>query len=78
MTVNFMPYTLTKEVYDDLLQVLREADADLCGIYDHWDFNMAITEEGAEAAMKTKEHLGKVYKALTGHDLEGGSSGDTK
>lgn len=78
MTVNIVLHTLTKEVYDDLLQVLREADADLCGIYDRWDGFMEPDDDDEEAATKTRKHLNKVYKALTGHDLEGGSSGDTK
>lgn len=62
---------MARELYNDLLQVLREADADLAGIYNRWDLRLFPHDEDAEAATKTREHIAKVYEALIGHNLEG-------
>jgi len=62
--------TMPKKVFDDILQVLREADADLAGIYNRWDLRLFPQDEDAEAAQETREHLNQVYEALTGQPVE--------
>ena len=61
---------MAKELYNDLLQVLREADADLAGIYNRWDLRLFPQDEDAEAAQETREHLNQVYETLTGQPVE--------
>lgn len=69
--------TISKEVYDDLLQVLREADADLAGMQGRWHRGQFEVAADRKAATETREHIAAVYVALTGHDPKGDSSDNT-
>ncbi len=73
-------HSIPEEVYNDLLQVLREADADLSGMQERWHRRLDVAVD-RNAAFETREHIAQVYIALTGHDLEdleGDSSGPTR
>lgn len=61
---------MTKEAFNDILQVLREADADLAGIQDRYAFFRETEEEDCEAATKTRKRLGQAYEALAGQPIE--------
>lgn len=65
---------MAKKVFDDILQVLREADADLAGMQERYHHELYETEADRSAAQETRRNLNRVYEALSGRDLKGDSS----
>lgn len=63
-------YNLPQDVFEDLIMVLREADADLMGMQQRFDYDIEETKEDRASARKTRNHLRKIHKKLTGKFLQ--------
>jgi len=55
-----------KELFDDIEQCLREADADLDGIRQRSDMSILPFDDDLEAARMSRDHIKSVYDKLGG------------